>query len=231
MMILRRKRTTIKDVAQEAGVSTQTVSRVINNRPDVSPHTRAHVQDIIERLGYSPNVLARSLSQGRSNTLGVVGYGLVYFGSTSVLTGVEQKANELGFSLLLNLLDKFEPGRMDKILNELLSRQVDGIIWAVPGHVQTIDWLSEKFQDVAVPVVYMNKCCLPEDYVVAMDNCSGGKMATEHLLKSGYKQIGIITGPTDWWEAQEREAGCLGVRIERSRIHRRRNTTGSQGKA
>ena len=95
------QKVTIKDVAQAAGVSTQTVSRVINYRPDVSPETRERVQQVIKDLGYSPNVIARSLSRGRSNTLGVVGFGLGYFGPTSVLKGIEQKSNELGFSLLL----------------------------------------------------------------------------------------------------------------------------------
>ncbi len=205
--MLNKKKITIRDVAQAAGVSTQTVSRVINNRPDVSSETRARVQQVIESLGYNPNILARSLSRGRSNTIGVVGYGLVYFGSTSVLTGVEQKANELGFSLILSLLDKFEPNRMDAILNDLLSRQVDGILWAVPGLTQTMEWLADNLQGAPIPVVFINKCCFEDEVVVAMDNRMGGRLATEHLLEHGYRRIGIITGPTNWWEAEEREAG------------------------
>lgn len=201
------KRVTIKDVAEEAGVSTQTVSRVINDRPDVSDETRAHVQDVINRMGYSPNILARSLIQGRSNTLGVVGYGLEYFGSAGVLTGIERKTNEFGFSLLLSLLDQFQPARVDHILNELLSRQVEGIIWAVPGQVTTFHWLTEKFERINVPVVFLNKAQTNENVIVAMDNQLGGRLATEHLLDQGYRRIGIITGPADWWEARERELG------------------------
>lgn len=206
-MLNNKKRITIRDVAQAAGVSTQTVSRVVNDRPDVSPETRARVQEVIQTLGYNPNILARSLSQGRSNTIGVVGYGLVYFGSTSVLTGVEQKANELGFSMLLSLLDKFEPARMETILNDLLSRQVDGIIWAVPGLTQTVEWLSENFPSTPIPVVFINKCCFEDEVVVAMDNRLGGQLATQHLIDQGYQRIGIITGPRQWWEAQERYLG------------------------
>jgi len=201
------KRVTIKDVAEEAGVSAQTVSRVINDRPDVSDETRAHVQNIINRLGYSPNILARSLIQGRSNTLGVVGYGLEYFGSAGVLTGIERKTNEFGFSLLLSLLDQFQPARVDHILKELLSRQVEGIIWAVPGQVPTFHWLTEKFERMNVPVVFLNKEQTNEHVIVAMNNQLGGRLATEHLLQQGYRRIGIITGPHDWWEAQERELG------------------------
>ena len=94
------RKVTIKDVAQAAGVSTQTVSRVINSRPDVSPNTRLRVKQVISDLGYSPNVLARSLSRGRTNTFGVVGYGLGYFGPSNVLQGIEKKSNELCLSLI-----------------------------------------------------------------------------------------------------------------------------------
>lgn len=205
--MIQNQRITIKDVAKAAGVSTQTVSRVINNRPDVSDDTRDRVQQIIEQLGYSPNVIARSLSRGRSNALAVVGFGLEYFGSTSVLTGIEQKTSELGFSLLLSLLDKFESSRADQILRDLLSRQVDGIIWAIPGIDEVLTWLTGKFENISVPVVFLNKFSSGNDTVVAMDNFLGARLATEHLLEQGYRRIGIITGPENWWEAQQREAG------------------------
>src|SRR5262245_38791421 len=95
---------TIVQVAKEAGVSLQTVSRVINIRPEISPATREHVQEVIRRLGYQPNAIARSLSQRRSQTLGIVTSGLEYYGPSHVLVGVEQAANKQGLSLLLNLI-------------------------------------------------------------------------------------------------------------------------------
>jgi LacI family transcriptional regulator len=201
------QKVTIKDVAQAAGVSTQTVSRVINSRPDVSPTTRARVQQVIKELEYSPNVIARSLSRGRTNTFGVVGFGLSYFGPSSVLSGIEQKSNELGFSLLLSLLNDFDATKIDGILRNLLSRQVDGIIWAVPGNDRLGGELSSRFNQISIPVVYLNKPKHGDEVIAAMDNRLGGKFATEHLLEQGYHRIGIITGPIDWWEAQEREKG------------------------
>jgi LacI family transcriptional regulator len=198
---------TIKDVAQVAGVSTQTVSRVLNNRPDVSPETRSRVQKVISDLGYAPNVLARSLSRGRSNTLGIVGFGLGYYGSTSVLTGIEKKSNELGLSFILSLLDRFEADRVDEILRDLLSRQVEGIIWAVPGISEVFQGFPQKLQNIPVPVVFLNKEKINHDIVAAMDNRLGGHLATQHLLDQGYRRIGIITGPMDWWEARQRELG------------------------
>jgi DNA-binding LacI/PurR family transcriptional regulator len=205
--MVSKEKITIKDVARLSGVSTQTVSRVLNNRWDVSKETRLRVQKVIASLGYSPNAFARNLSRGRSNTLGVIGYGLVYFGSSSVLTGIESKANELGFSLTLSLIDRVEPKRVEQILYDLLSRRVEGIIWAVPADVNTFDWLAEKFSKIQTPLVYINKGSDGPDHVTALDNRLGGKLATEHLLQQGYQRIGIITGPSSWWEAQERLNG------------------------
>jgi DNA-binding LacI/PurR family transcriptional regulator len=202
-----KPRITIKDVARAAGVSTQTVSRVLNERPDVSSETRLRVQQVIAELGYSPNVIARNLSRGRSNTLGVIGYGLVYFGSSGVIAGIESKANELGYSLTLSLIDQVEPTRVDRILYDFLSRRVEGIIWAVPGNTNAINWLTDKFSDVHTPIISINMGHDGLDHVVALDNRLGGRLATEHLLQAGYQCIGIITGPRHWWEAKERLMG------------------------
>jgi len=208
------KHLTIRDVAKAAGVSTQTVSRVINERPDVASETRAHVKKIISELGYAPNIIARNLSRGRSNTLGVIGYGLEYYGSTSVLRGIERKANQLGYTLLLSLIDRVEPARVDQIVHELLSHQVEGLIWTVPGNITTFDWLSEKFSQVQVPFVQLNRSQSGNELIAAMDNRLGGRLATQHLLDQGYKRVGIITGPLRWWEAAEREAGWRSVLLE-----------------
>ncbi len=101
-----RRPWTIKHVAELAGVSTQTVSRVINNRPDVAPETFERVQAIIKETGYSPNVFARSLTQGRSHTLGVVASGLEYFGPSRVLTGIEEQATEMGYTITSSLIHR-----------------------------------------------------------------------------------------------------------------------------
>jgi len=205
--MLTKKRVTIKEVAQAAGVSTQTVSRVLNNRPDVSAETRERIQSIILNLGYSPNVLARSLIQGRSHTLGVVGYGLSYYGPSRVLTGIERRGNELGYSLLLGLLRDPETNNGEEIFRSLLARQVDGIIWAVPEIGSNRDWVVENLNHMACPVVFINMTTVPGVPVAAVDNREGGRLATEHLLAQGYRRIGIITGPSSWWESQQREEG------------------------
>ena len=195
-------------------MSTQTVSRVINDRPDVSPQTRANVKKVILDLGYSPNTIARSLSRGRTNTLGVVGFGLEYFGSSSVLTGIERKANELGFSIILTLFEQFEGGDADQVLLQLSAQQVEGIIWAIPGFVHSPDLSRMVKEELTVPIVYLNRDCINSSVVVSMDNHSGGYLATEHLFEQGYQKIGIITGPRTWWEANERLNGWREVMRE-----------------
>src|SRR5690349_19431362 len=102
-MRTHKKAATIKQVAHQANVSTQTVSRVINRSPQVAPQTRDRVQEVINRLGYRPNALARSLIRRRSYTLGVVVAGLTYYGPSRTLAGIQQQMTESGYRLLLDL--------------------------------------------------------------------------------------------------------------------------------
>lgn len=205
--MLHKKRITIREVAQAAGVSTQTVSRVLNDRTDVSDETRARIRAIIADLGYSPNVLARSLIQGHSKTLGVVGYGLSYYGPSRVLTGIERRANELGYTLLLSLLRDPEIEDGESVFRALLGRQVDGIIWAVPEIGDNRAWMANHRHRFSVPVVFINMEPTRGAAVIAIDNRAGGRMATDHLLAQGYRKIGIIGGPETWWEAHQRALG------------------------
>lgn len=202
----RTGRATIKEVASAAGVSTQTVSRVINDRPDVSPKTRKRVQEVIDKLGYQPSALARSLIQQRSYTLGVVTAGLKYIGPSRTLSGITSAAEEAGYSLLLKELPHFDANDVEPIFQKLLSRHVDGIIWAVPEVGRNRDWVQSPV-DIGVPIVHL--AMQPQDGigVVSIDNYHGGRMAAEHLIEQGYQHIGHITGPLDWWEARQRLAG------------------------
>src|SRR5512143_2667771 len=108
MKLSRNGQVTIAQVAEAAGVSTQTVSRVINNRQEITTETRQHVQKVIERLGYHPNAIARSLSQRRSRTLGVAASGIEYYGPSRTLVGIDQAADRLGFSIVLSLIHQPE---------------------------------------------------------------------------------------------------------------------------
>jgi LacI family transcriptional regulator len=199
------KRATIKEVAKAAGVSTQTVSRVINDRPDVAPDTRVRVQQIIEDLDYRPSALARSLIQQRSYTLGVVTAGLKYIGPSRTLNGIATRAEALGYALLLEELPRFHTEDPDPLLESLLARHVDGIVWAVPEVGDNHRWVDEILDDVPVPVVFLTMQPRPGISTVCVDNYVGGMRATRHLLDQGCRQVGHISGPLDWWEARQRK--------------------------
>ena len=211
-----KKKVTIKDVASAAGVSHQTVSRVINDRPDVAKETRRQVLHVIEELGYQPSAIARSLIRQRSFALGVVTAGLGYFGPSRVLNGITEQAEEQGFTLLLKELPSFDAEDIRPLLNSLLARQVDGILWAVPEVGNNRDWLQDQLPELPVPLVLITTQPRPDLPVstISVDNYAGGRIATHHLLEQGYRHIGHITGPLDWWEACQRKAGWQDVLLE-----------------
>jgi LacI family transcriptional regulator len=87
------------------------------------------------------------------------------------------------------------------------SRYVDGIIWAVPEIGENRAWLENRALRLSVPIVFLSMEPRPDQFVVAVDNCSGGLLATRHLIAQGCQNIGLITGPLDWWEARQRKLG------------------------
>jgi LacI family transcriptional regulator len=203
----RKKRVTIKDVAQAAGVSTQTVSRVMNKFSYVSGETRQRVEEVVGQLGYHPSTLARSLSQQRSYTLGVVTFGLKHIGPSRTLNGIADKADGLGYMLLMKELDNFDTTRMDDVIDSLLARQVDGIVWVAPEIGDNHAWVDERLDKIPVPVLFLAMQSRKGVSSVTTDNYKGAVMATQHLLDYGRKRIGHISGPQGWWEAEERKRG------------------------
>jgi LacI family transcriptional regulator len=198
---------TIEQVAREAGVSKQTVSRVINARPDVAEETRKRVQQTIARLGYQPSAIARALAQSRSHSLGIVGSGLEYYGPARTLVGIERQANELGYSVLLSLLHNPESDAIEPVLADLQARQVDGIVWAIPEIGDNYQWVQEHMPRTRVPVVFLTMHSTPGHPVVAVDNRAGGRLAAEHLLEQGRRHIALLSGPYSWEAAEARRLG------------------------
>ncbi len=201
----RSTRANIKEVAAVAGVSTQTVSRVINESRDVSQETRKRVQEVIKDLSYRPSALARSLIRQRSYTLGVVTAGLKYIGPSRTLSGITAVAEEAGYALLLKELPYSEEKNIEPIFQALLSRHVDGIIWAVPEIGENRSWVHQPPIVLDVPMVYLTMAPQENISAVSIDNYLGGRMAVSHLLEQGYRNIGHISGPLDWWEARQRK--------------------------
>lgn len=205
MATTSKRRITIKQVAEEADVSIQTVSRVLNDLPHVAPATRVRVLEVIERLQYRPSALARSLIHQRSQMLGVITAGLTYIGPSRALDGIASQAEAMGYSVLLNELPTFDTNDSKSILHGNLARQVDGVIWAVPEVANNRQWLLEQLPDFHVPFVFLTMQPQPGLPIVSFDNRAGARLAVEHLLQQGYRRIGHLAGPLIWWEARERK--------------------------
>lgn len=201
------RRITIKDVAREAGVSVQTVSRVVNEQTDVAPDTRLRVSAVIERLDYHPNAVARTLSRRRSHLLGVVAGSLEYYGPSRTVVGIERQAAELGYSVLFALLREPDAEALDGVVRNLLAQKVEGIVWYAPEVGAQRAWWERIRPWVNVPFLALSTQPAPGLSVMAVDNRHGGRLAVEHLLANGYRHIGLVAGPQSWWEAAERRAG------------------------
>jgi LacI family transcriptional regulator len=198
---------TLQDVAILAGVSIKTVSRVVNKQGEITEATRQRVQAAIDELGYRPNVLARSLVNRRTDTLAMVAWGIEYFGPSRIMVGVEQQADELGYSLFLDLVSQPDDPNQERILDTLLARRVDGIIWLVPEVGDNRRWLRPGLLERLPPIVFVSMQARPGLTIAAVNNFSGARQATQHLIDQGRRKIAIIAGPKAWWEARERFAG------------------------
>ncbi len=207
------KRITIKDVAKRAGISYQTVSRVINNKPDVSAKTRQRVLEVIEELNYRPSMAATSRANPKTQimALAISPYNefLLYEGDPHLLRiihGIDQALKVQNFSLLLSTIHYTNDG---KIESRLLNRQLaDGVIirLSMKDRGKTAKLLADK----GYPVVVLGYSEHPDIPSIRSDDEHGGFTQTQHLLALGHKRLGIISGPTDdpatakRWEGHER---------------------------
>ncbi len=201
------KKVTIKDIAKRCNVSAQTVSRVVNQRPDVAPATRAAIEKAIAELGYQPSALARSLVHQRSRTLGVITAGLKYVGISLTLHGITAQCEASGYSLLLTELSQFRPGKLQPLIDSLMAHHVEGIIIFATEFDGNFDATAVELPMTSTPIVVLKHRINPNFTTVGVDNYGGGRAATDYLVAQGYKHIGLISGPLDWPEAVERKRG------------------------
>lgn len=201
-------RITIKEIAQQAGVSKQTVSRVLNNRPDVSPKTRKRIQTIIERSSYHPSKVARSLTRGRTNIIGVITSDLRHVGPSHTLVGIDEQAYASGYTISLSLIhDQDDDAIIDNLLQSMVAEQVAGILWTAVSRLDNHLAVIEKLTNLPIPVVLGGEMNSENLSAVHTDSRVGASRATHHLIEQGYQNIGIITGPLGEWSARLRLTG------------------------
>ena len=197
---------TIQQVADKAGVSIQTVSRVLNNRPDVSLETRQRVQQIIAELGYQPYAIARGLATKRTFTLGLIASDFSDYWFAQVAMGAEAEAHKHGYFFMLGSTENSSQDE-PKFLRLLTERHVEGILFIRANRPIDLDHLREV-QKSGTPVVstgfYLRD---PELSFVEVDNLDGGLKATQHLISLGHRKIAMITGPSDLNSVINRSGG------------------------
>lgn len=199
-------RVSITEVAKQANVSIQTVSRVINEQPGVSLQTRERILKLIEDLGYFPSRAAKAM-RGASRTLGVVGYGLDLYGPSRTLIGVQQEARRQNYNTILELVQDTETLDVRGIFEALLSNHVDGIVWCIPHIGDNLEPVVEQLRKTPIPLVFTDSAPNAHDLVINSDNYTGGKLAAQHLAENGHQVIGLIAGPLSYSSAQERRRG------------------------
>ena len=182
---------TIKDVAERAGVSTATVSHVINHTRFVSEETRQRVLAAIEALNYQPNAIARGLVTNSTQTIGLLVPDITNPFFTAVARGVEDKINQHGYHTIFCNTDE-DPAREDEYLRLLAARQIDGLI-VVPTGMR-----SERLIRLAegnLPIILLDRET-PEVAapLISVDNESGAYQATQYLIELGHQRIGILAG-------------------------------------
>jgi LacI family transcriptional regulator len=158
-------------------------------------------------LNYQPNAVAQSLSRQKSYLFGVVTAGLKYIGPSRVLSGITNKAEELGYGLLLKELEFSNSANVIPLLDWFKSHQVDGIIWAAPEIEDNRRWLNDIFPLIDIPIIFLTMEEQKNVTIVSTDNFNGAKAAVGHLLQQGRRNIGHISGPLEWWEARQRKSG------------------------
>lgn len=197
---------TLTDVAKLAGVSTMTVSRVINGHTKVAEHTRARVHAAMDSLDYRPNMLARGLASGRSHNIGVLTLDTTLYGPSAALRGIEQAARVGGYSVTITHLSDPDQTAIAQGASLLRSRSSDGVILLQPL-ISEVESRPDVDGNDLPPVVAIH-AGNPGSYpVVTVDQRLGAKLATEHLLSLGHKTVWHIAGPGAWYEGVERVVG------------------------
>lgn len=196
----------MSDVARVAGVSHQTVSRVVNGSDQVTAQTRLRVEQAIESLGYRRNLSARALVTQRSGLIGVVAAGFPHMGPASTVDAIETAARKRGFTVIVAVLD--DPGSDEglDVYDTFLQHGVQGIIVVAPQ-----EWMADQARASAggVPTVLVTELDGPNDtfHLVAVDQVEGARLATQFLIDRGHRRIVHITGPRGWFDSETRIRG------------------------
>ncbi|WP_158867032.1 LacI family DNA-binding transcriptional regulator [Leifsonia sp. AG29] len=197
----------VREVAAAAGVSRQTVSRVLNDHPSIRPETRDRVLAAMAELNFRPNRAARALTTARSGTIGVLAASAsTLFGPASSVDAVELAARQAGYSVMVAHASSPDAAGIEDALGHLAGQDVEGVVVIAPQQ-----WVRDAMSAVSasVPFVTLHGAGASGDEGLFVDQLEGARLATRHLLDLGHRRILHVSGPGDWSEAQARREGFL----------------------
>jgi DNA-binding LacI/PurR family transcriptional regulator len=194
----------MREVAALAGVSHQTVSRVINGHPSIRPATRDRVLQVIEEVQYRPNSAARALATRRSNRIGVVVDSAIKFGPNATLRAVEESAREAGYSVSSVTVAEDRALSARSAVDHLLSQGIDALCIIAPRS-SSVDLLRASAE--GLPTLAVTSARDLSMLTASVDQLRGAELAVEHLLSLGHRDILHLAGPMDWLDARGRERG------------------------
>lgn len=219
----KRTEKTIVDIAEELQLSVSTVSRALNDHPNISARTKERVKKVAKKLGYRPNALAAGLRNNKSKTIGLIVPRISMFFPATISTIIQNKLQEFGYNLIIcQSNDSYE--QEVALANTLYSARVDGLV--VSTTLYTTDFSHfDVFRNNNIPLVFFDR--VPKDYnvkVIKGDDYRGGYVATTHLAEKGCKDIVHISGPLTCCLYSDRVAGYKaalqeqGLPFKKSRI-------------
>ena len=200
----RVRAATIFDVARLAGVSHQTVSRVVNDLPNVRVATRDRVNDAIKQLRYRPSTAARALVTRRSRTLGLITTGAADYGPANIMLGFNEAARNARYTVSISSMLESEPASIRNSVELLLSQNVEAIVLiaAHRGALEAVQGL-----ELGVPLLAVESSGRSGFHSVSLDHFAGAFAATQHLIELGHREIVHLAGPIDSMDASQRVAG------------------------
>lgn len=200
-----RRTVGVRDVAAAAGVSRQTVSRVLNEHPEVAPETRERVLAAMSELGYRMNNAARALGTRRTRTIGVVASDALQYGPSRSIAAIEASARSAGYWVSAAFADSGDANSVRSAVAHLQAQAVDGLIVFAP-HAHALDVLDGI--DVGVPVAALHAGGRGESGL-SVDQVAGARLAVGALVGAGHRRIAHISGPEEWMEANARTEGFV----------------------
>lgn len=203
---MKYNQVTIKDIARELGISPSTVSRALKDHPDISPDTKRVVNALATKLNYQPNIVALSLRQSKTNTIGVIIPEIVHFFFSTIISGIEDIAYSAGYNVILAQSNESQE-REILDMKALFNSRVDGMLMSISRDTTNFDHI-ESMITKGVPMVFFDRVYNTDQASkIIVDDFTGAKEATLHLIEQGCKRIAHLEGPPNLDISRQRLEG------------------------